>query len=79
MSDNKVTISQQQQKYLEEVERLKTVTIEIASDYYHKNNKNSKYRVLNITDDNVKLWSFSSNMEITKTLHWTKKNLVRET
>jgi hypothetical protein len=70
-------ISENQRKYLEEVERLKDISVEPGT-YIHKNSSRFLYEILEVDVENnsVKLKGKNGLVD-TKTLHWCKKYLVK--
>ncbi len=80
------TMSPNQQKYLEEYERLKH--IEISVGFYmwaaptnlplNLRNRGLYYEVLSIQGEQATLKTLHSGAIQTKTLHWCRKNLIRQ-
>jgi hypothetical protein len=65
-----------QQKYLEEYERHKHIVIE-AGEYHVKSRLYLKYSVLNVDLEKELVLLERNGSQITKTLHWCRKKLVK--
>ena len=69
-------MSKMKNKYLEEYEKYKHVTIE-PRQYELRSNKTIRYEVLSVDEEfeKVVIKTLSSGIERTRTLHWCRKNL----
>lgn len=68
--------SKAQEKYLKEVDRLKDIVI-LPGFYFHKNGLQLLYEVIMVdVDNNQVILKNKDGFKVTKTLHWSKKNLV---
>lgn len=69
-------ISNRQAEYLAEYEKYKHIVILSGRNYVLKSNLFFKYFVIEVNGEEVKLMNLKTGNEVTKTLHWCRKNLI---
>ena len=67
-------------KYLEEYEKYKNVEIQLNEVYSKKSKTSEKVEVVDIDEDSqmARVKNLRTETLQTKTLHWCRKNLIKE-
>jgi hypothetical protein len=67
-------------KYLEEYEKYKDVDIQLNEVYAKKSRTTEKVEIIDIDEDSqmARIKNLRSEVLTTKTLHWCRKNLIKD-
>ena len=67
-------------KYLEEYEKYKDVELQLNEVYAKKSRATEKVEIIDIDEESqmARIKNLRSEVLTTKTLHWCRKNLIKE-
>ena len=67
-------------RYLEEYEKYKDIDIQLNEVYVKKSRSTEKVEIIDIDEESqmARIKNLRSEVLTTKTLHWCRKNLIKE-